>query len=135
MLERHVELCPHLRVAFVAKVYLFLREQVLGRGGTVNGMAVRADNVILRVLRPLDLSTVDVFSVAGEAVVQDTLRRKFAESDDGRFPAARFHVRLPGTVARLAAGFIGRFFAGRNRSIVGILVKVRPNIRVARFTD
>jgi hypothetical protein len=135
VLERHVELRPHLRVALVAKVYLLLGEEIFRRGGTVNGMAVRADNVILRVFRALDLGSIDVFGVAGKTVIHNTLRRELAERDDRRFTATSFHMRLSRTVARLTSGFFGCLFAGCDRSIVGIFVKVSPNVRVARFTN
>src|SRR5688572_8545059 len=94
-------------------------------------MAGGAGNVVLRVLRPAYLSASQVFRVAAEARVEDSLWRELAERDDRCLAALRLHVRLAGPMAGLAAGVLGRRRSRCQRLVMRILVEIAPNVRMA----
>jgi hypothetical protein len=101
----------------------------------MNGMTTGAGDVVLSVLRTSDLGPANVFGVAGETVVQNTLRRQLTKSDDGGLAASSLYVRFPGTVTALTSGLFRRLSAGRDRLVMGILVEIGPNIRMTSLAD
>jgi hypothetical protein len=135
MLGGHIELRSYGGVTVVAEIGLLFGEQRLRTDGPMNGMATGAGDVVLGVLRTSDLGPADVFGVAGEAGVQDALRRQLAESDDRGLAASSLYVRFSGTVAALTSGLFRRLFSRRNRLVMGILVETGPNIRMTCLTD
>jgi hypothetical protein len=96
MFGGHVELRSNRGVTFVAEIGLLFGEQRLRTDRPMNGMATGTGDVVLGVLRATDLGPADVFGVAGEAGVQDALRRQLAESDDRGLAASSLYVRFSG---------------------------------------
>jgi hypothetical protein len=135
MFGGHVELRSYRGVTVVAEIGLLFGEERLGTDRPMNGMATGTGHVVLGVLRAPDLGPADVFGVAGEAVVQDTLRRQLAESDDGGLAASSLYVRFSGTMAALTPGLFRRLFARRNGLVMGILIETGPNIRMTCLTN
>ena len=133
VLEGHVELGADLGVAVVTKVCLPFGEQELRSRRPVDRMTARADHVVLRVFRPLDLCAVHVLRMACEAVIDDPFRSQFAKRDDRRLTSASFDVSFPTAMTRFAAGPVRPFRAGSDRPVMRVLVKICPNVRMARF--
>ena len=101
----------------------------------MDGMAVGADYLVLRMGGPADIGSAKRLIVASQAVIHDLPGFELRESDDGCFPAARLDVSLAGTVATLAARPFGRLVARGDALIVRILVEIQPYIGVAGSTD
>lgn len=136
VLERHVELRPHIVVARVAEIGLSLREQELRRRRAVNRVAAGADDVVQGVGRSPDISAAHVLGMAGEAIVQDFARRHDRERvRDRELATPCFHVCLARAMATLAAGPLGWFLARRDALVVRIFIEIRPDIRVACLAD
>jgi hypothetical protein len=71
--------------------------------------------------------------MAAQAIIENLLGLQLGKRHDRGFTAARRHMRAPRAVAALAPGVIWRFFAGSNALEVRVLVKLRPNVRMAGF--
>src|ERR1700737_3188712 len=94
-------------------------------------MAIGTDYVAQRVRRAANIGSAQSFCVATETVVQNGLRLKFGEGDNGSLAAASLDVSLTRTMAAFAPCSFGGFLAGSNAPVVGILIKGRPDVRVA----
>src|ERR1700674_3796866 len=94
-------------------------------------MAIDANHVTERVRRAADTGSAQSLCVATQAVVQNGLRLKLGEGHDGGFAAARLDVSLARTVAAFAPCSLGWLLARSNASVVGILIKGGPDVRVA----
>ena len=70
--------------------------------------------------------------MAAQAVVEDRARLELRKSDNRRFAAVRLDVGLRGPVTTLAPGAFGRLFPGSDALEMRILVKLGPNVGVAR---
>ena len=130
----HFELCPDIRMATVAQIGLFLRQQKLGSGGMVHRVATGARYVVQGVLAPPDIGLVEIACVARQAGFHDRLGLHQGKgSRDGGLTAARRHVCRARTVAPLATRPLGSFLAGRDALVVRVLVEVEPHVGMARL--
>ena len=96
----------------------------------MDGMAIGTDYVAQRVRRAADIGSAQSFSVATETGVQNGLRLELGEGGNGGLTAARLDVSLARTVAAFAPCSFGRFLAGSNAPVVGILIKSGPDVRM-----
>ena len=94
-------------------------------------MAIGANYVVQRVRRAADIGSAQSFRVASQTVVQNGFRLKLGEGHDGGLAAARLDVSLSGAVAAFAPCSFGWLLAGSNAPVVGILIKGKPDVRVA----
>ena len=76
VLEGHGKLSPYVGVTPVAKLRLLLREKELRSLRFVNGVTVRANDVVIRVRRAANVRARERFPVASEASVQNLTRLK-----------------------------------------------------------
>ena len=72
--------------------------------------------------------------MAAQAIVLDFFRLELGKSDDGSLAPVSRNVGLPGTVAAFASGVLRRLLAGDYALEVRILIKLRPDIGMARLT-
>jgi len=131
MFHRHGELWANVRVASVAEIRLSFRQQELRHGRFVNGVAGVAGYFGLSVRTAPDVATRQVLGMAGQAVVEHLPRIHQAEGTDGRLPAARLKVFLPGTVATLTARLLGRKIAGGNALVMWVPIEIQPHVGMA----
>ena len=104
MLAGQVELCPHVRVAAVASLWLTLGQQELGTGGMMVGMAFGAGDIVLGVLRAADVGAIEVLGMAFEALSHDFRRLHRGKRMRNRVPAAAgCDMGFGGAMASLAA--------------------------------
>src|SRR4051794_27630113 len=96
----------------------------------MNGVTIRADDVHERMLRTANLRTGKVLRVAGQAIVQDLLRREFRKRDDRTLPSASLHVRLSRSVTALAPILRSRI-RGNSLFEMRVFVPVHPDVRMA----
>jgi hypothetical protein len=76
VLERHGELSPYVGVTPVAKLRLLLGKKELRSLRFVNGVTVRANDVVIGVRRAANVRARERFPVASEASVQNLTRLK-----------------------------------------------------------
>jgi hypothetical protein len=132
MLERHGKLATDIGVACVAKVDLALGQQEFRLRRLVDGVAIGAYHVVQRVGGAANVGAAQGFSVTAQAVIENLFGLQLGKGDYASFSPMRFDVRLAGTVAALASGVVRRFFAGCDTLVMRVLVKVRPNVGMAR---
>jgi len=102
----------------------------------MDGMAVVADNIGPSVRGPLNVRAGNIFSVTGEAIVEDFFRlHQRKRVGDGGLSTPRLDVGLCRTMAAFTTSPGRRLGTGGNALIVCVFVKIQPDIRVARFTD
>ena len=97
----------------------------------MDGMAISADYVAQRVRRSADIGSAQSLCVATETIVQNGLRLKLGEGDDGSLAAASLDVSLTRTMTAFAPCSFRGFLAGSNAPVVGVLIKGKPDVRVA----
>jgi hypothetical protein len=134
MLERHGELRLHRRVAGVTELGLLFREKEFRRFRSMDGVAIGADDILLRMNAAPDVRAGQSLRVAAKTGVERFLGSEFGESDDGRLAALRFDVSLPGSMTAFAARVFGRFLAARDTFEMRIpeeLIKDRGVTRLA----
>jgi hypothetical protein len=94
-------------------------------------MAIGADYVAQRVRRAADIGPAQSFCVAVQTVFENRFRLKLGEGDNGGLTAASLDVGLTRTVAAFAACSFRRLLAGSNAPVVGIFIKVEPDVGMA----
>ena len=94
-------------------------------------MAIGTDYVIQSMRRAANIGSAQGFCVAPQTVVQNGLWLKLGEGHDGGLAAARLDVGLARTVAAFASGSFRRLLAGCNALVVGVLIKIGPDVWVA----
>lgn len=135
VLVGHRKLGANRGVAAVTEIGLTFREKKFGCRGAMDRVAAYAGDIGLGVRTSLDLVSIEVLAVAGEAIVESLLGTHLGKGSDGGFAAARLDVSFPRAVAAFATGSLGRRFSRSDRAIVGVPVEVQPNIRVAGLAD
>jgi len=135
MLEGHGKLRLHRGMARVAELGLFLSEEKFRRLRVVNGVAIRADHVLLGMNAAADVGPRNRLGVAAKAGVQRLFRSDLGERDDGRLAAARFDVSFARSVAALAAGIFWRFGAAGNAFVMRVAEKLGNNQVVTGLTS
>src|SRR5262249_42137866 len=110
-------------------------EQKPGTLRPVDGVAIDAHHLFLRVHAAADVGARDGLAVAAQAGVEDLFRSELRESDDARFAAARRDVRLPRAVAALASGVLRRLLARGEAFVVGIAIEEGEDVGVTRTAD
>jgi len=123
----------NIGVTVVTQLSLHFRQQKLRCGRGVDGVAIGADDIVLRVGRAADIRAGNCLSVAAQAVVQDLFGLELRKSDNGRLSAVSLHVSLAGAVAALAPGMVRRLLAGGDAFEVRVLIKFRPDVGMAGF--
>jgi hypothetical protein len=108
VLERHVELRPHVLVAGIAEVHLAFREERLGRLRFVDRMAVGADNVCPGVFGSPNVGARKSIRVAGQAAINNLTGLFLRKGKDLGLVAARLDVFFRRAVAALTT-FLMRF--------------------------
>jgi hypothetical protein len=132
VLERHGELRADISVARVAKLRLPARQQELGYRRSVNGVARSADDIRITMRRTTDVRTCELTSVTAQTIIKRLSWAYLRERDDGRFAPTRFYVRLAGSVTAFAARFLRRAIAGRDRTVMRVLIEVQSDVGMAR---
>jgi hypothetical protein len=103
MLERHVELCPHVLVAGIAEIHLAFSEERLGRLGFVDRVAVGADYVCPGVFGSPDIGARQGVRMAGQTAINNLASLLLGESKDFGLVAASFDVFFGGAVTALTS--------------------------------
>ena len=80
----------------------------------------------------MNIGAGDIFTVAGQAGIQDLRRTHLRERPDSRLAASGLDMSLTGAVTALAAGPLGRFLAAGDASIMRVLIEIQPDVRVTR---
>ena len=101
----------------------------------MDGVAVRANNVVFCMRRAPDIRAAQGLAVAPQTIVQNLSGMEHRERNDGGFSATCLHMSASRTVAALAPGVFRRFFAGCDAPVVRILVESRPNVGMAGSAD
>ena len=136
MFGGHFELSADTGVARIAEIVLLLGEQLLGRGGMVDGVTAGASHVVLGMLGALDIGLIEIFLVTRQAGLHGLLGRHQGKGPwDGGLAAPRRDMRAAGPMATFAAGAVRRFLAGSEGLKVRIPVEVLPDIRVASLAN
>lgn len=133
VLERHGELRADIGMAAVTELRLAFRQQEFGRSRFVDGVALRAADVVQRVNRAVDIRAGEAFGMATQAGLCGFSWRQQREGADGGFASVRFHVRLAGAMAPFAAGILGLLLFTRDAFEVCVFIETEPDIGVAGF--
>ena len=99
----------------------------------MDGVAIGADYVLLRVHATADVGPRNSLRMAPETGVQSLFRTDFGERNDGRLAAFGFDVGFSRAVAAFAAGVFRGFGAACDALVVRITEKLVIDRRVARF--
>lgn len=137
VLEGHRKLCSHGGVATVAEIpLLFGFEQIFSRWRTVNRVAVRANDVVQRVLTASNVGSRDGGCVTTEASIDDLGRGEFRESPgDSVFTAARAHVAGCSSMTTFAAYIRARLGSRSDALVVRITEEIGGDVRMAGPAD
>ena len=101
----------------------------------MNGVALRARDIIQRVLRSPNVCSRKTLRMAAQAGVEDLAGSKLRECNNRRLPAMRGDMGLPWTMTSLAACIFRLLFAGSDALEMRVLIEPEPNIRVAGLTN
>lgn len=132
MLERHGELRLHGSVAGIAELTLLLLREEKFRGFRImDGMAVGANDVRLRVRAAADVRPRERLRMAAQAGIESFLWSDFGKRDDSRLASVSFDVGFPGSVAAFATGIFGRLLTAGDALVVGVTEELVENRSVA----
>lgn len=135
VLKWHRKICSNIAVAPITKFRLGSGQQEFWAGRFVNGVALRANHVILRVSRAANVCTRERVDVASQACIKSLLRRQLREGHDGCPASMCLDMSASWTVAALATCVFRLFCSACNAFEVRIFVKVGPNIGMACFAN
>ncbi len=101
----------------------------------MDGVAIRAHHVLLRVSAAPDVRSRDRLSVTTQAGVQGLFGAEFGKGNNRGLAAASFNMRLSRSVAALTTGVL-RSLCTRCKALeVRVFVEIRPDVRMAGFAD
>ena len=133
MFEWHGELRFHVQMTAGTQCGLGFRQQLYRRGRVVNGVAVGANDVVLRVGRPADIGARERLAMTPQASVQHLLFGDLGKRNNRSGCCGAFNVIVSRTMAALAACVFRRFLARNNAFIVRVFVEAVPNVRMTPF--
>lgn len=135
MLNRHRKLRPHIGMAAITEVGLWLRQKLFGSGSPVYRMAVGTDYVGGGVRTAANVCPAKLLRMARQAVVEYLLRGQVRKSDNFRFVALRLRMSFAGAVTTFATLLFELYLLVHQRFSMCIAVKGRPDVRVTGTAD
>ncbi len=135
MLNGHRKLRPHIGMAAIAEVGLWLGQKLFGRGSLVDRMAVGTDYVGGGVRTAANVCPTKLLRMARQAIVEYLFRSQARKSDNFRLVSLRLCMSFAGAVTTFATLLFELYLLVNKRFSMRIAVKSRPDVRVTGTAD